>query len=537
MTTPPPPDELESWLPQGGARVLVVSRHDGWSRRFPTVILRLLETKQAWKLLRLVSGRDDESGLRSIAGAVQGSPLALTHVAAFLRANPGAPPAGYAQRFAQITELTSGDVETRTAATTLALSLAHVAEREPTTTAILRLAALFAPDDIPYGLLTAAAAYVPRAVFAHRTGAATALRALHRYALIRLDVRGPEPMLSIHPEVQRAVRAEAAAHANDAVWAAAAVKGAAQEFASRADADPEGARALIPHMLALLAREPADAGGEDRAELERRLAEQLVAQGDYVTAEPIYRQLERQGEPSGPAGRRRLAARLAGQARLYAATGRVMEAERMARRVLMLAELETGASERSLDDSVDLLADILIDGGRRDAGEAMAKRSVELADAREAGHEVTVSRLRRLARAYVENDRFDAAEAPLRRVYEMCQAVHGPRHVTVAAALAALAQARLCGDHLTETPPLLERALDIWSWCRGPNHPGTRVGAHALVRLHLALGRDLDARVAAGRYGVAVDSTSTSDTNGSGAAPASAATPAPEGPRPPNGHA
>jgi tetratricopeptide (TPR) repeat protein len=143
---------LREWPPIGNVHVLMTTRIGGWPVEIRTVEVEEWTLQEAISYLRAESGRSDltEAEAGEVAEALGRLPLALSHAAALLRARPNITAAAYIEQLARRMNEAPRDAEyPRAVFATFQEALAEAEREAPGAAAVMSLAALFAPDDIP----------------------------------------------------------------------------------------------------------------------------------------------------------------------------------------------------------------------------------------------------------------------------------------------------------------------------------------------------------------------------------------------------
>jgi tetratricopeptide (TPR) repeat protein len=200
------PELIQRWFPRGGAgHVLLTSRHSRWAGLAQSIPVGVLPEREAVALLVQLSGPDtDPADALALAQDVGCLPLALVQ-AAFTTTSAGYGLARYRELFRQRRlELMGRDApldHEHSVAATVSLAVEAAARKAPAAADLLAFLSVFAPDDIPEGVLTSDPDSLPHALAAladDPLALADALAALRVQALIERADDG----LSIHRLVQ-----------------------------------------------------------------------------------------------------------------------------------------------------------------------------------------------------------------------------------------------------------------------------------------------------------------------------------------------
>ena len=271
------PRVLDVWRPRGNVHVLVTSRISNWRLGVSPIEVDAWEMPEAIAYLVRETGRADlsETELAELAEALGRLPLALSHAAAYLRRRKAVTIKDYLGDLDRHMSELPKDAEYRSPVyATFRAALLQAEQEASGATALMSLAAFFAPDDIPEELFQQDAALYPQdlePVVAKRARLAELLGVLDDLSLI--DFEPETRTFSTHRIVQAAAR-DALGPDRDA-WAQRAVGIAFSAFPEPAQETwPQCAR-LVAHVRALNSHVPAEAATWNLAWL-------LGAAGEYL---------------------------------------------------------------------------------------------------------------------------------------------------------------------------------------------------------------------------------------------------------------
>ncbi|KKD07356.1 FxSxx-COOH system tetratricopeptide repeat protein [Streptomyces sp. WM6386] len=152
------PDQLRSWLPEGGGHVLITARNPAWSGIVPGLPLGVFSRGESVAYLRgqLLALTDDQAD--ALAEALGDLPLALAQAAGVMRG--GIPADRYLGLLRTNTAQLLGRSNVPDYPVSLAATVTIAAERleadHPGAVAVLRLAAFLGPEPIPTSWLVTA---------------------------------------------------------------------------------------------------------------------------------------------------------------------------------------------------------------------------------------------------------------------------------------------------------------------------------------------------------------------------------------------
>jgi hypothetical protein len=284
------PRVLEVWRPRSNVHVLVTSRIGNWSLGVSPIEVDAWEPAEAVAYLIRETGRADlsEMQLAELGEALGRLPLALSHAAAYLRRRKAVTIKYYLYDLDRHMSELPKDAEYRNPVyATFRAALLQAEQEASGATALMSLAAFFAPDDIPEELFQQNAALYGQnlePVVSKPVRLAELLGVLDDLSLI--DFKPETRTFSTHRVVQAAARD--ALGPNRGAWAERAVEIVFSAFPKRAQqawswaafddiqivADHTARARLVAHVRALNLHVPAEAAT-------RNLGWLLGAAGDY----------------------------------------------------------------------------------------------------------------------------------------------------------------------------------------------------------------------------------------------------------------
>ncbi len=441
---------LETWRPPANVRVIVTSREAKWDPDELTPIrIGVWPRADAIRFLRQQSGRTEMTNAEaeSIAQALGDLPLALTHAAAYLLVNDIATPESYlveiTQHMAEVPHGVEG-AAARAVFATLRQNVEQAEKRSAGASAVLSLAAYFAPDDIPVELFQQAADIYPgalRAVTGDRVKLEKALGALAQLSLV--VVNRENRTFSVHRLVQAAARDMLGGEAG--TWVAAAV--AALNAAHPGDEFEHwsAVERLLPHARAV-ADLTGDEAGEPLALLMARSGYYLHHRAAYDLAEPLYQ------------------------------------------RTLSIFEKALGPDHPSVGTSLNNLAGLYRAQGKYDLAEPLYQRSLSIREkALGPDHPDVGQSLNNLAGLYRAQGKYDLAEPLYQRTLSIFEKALGPDHPNTGITIANIANLWATSGRLEDALPLARRALAIFARALGDAHPHTKATAQFVQMIEAAI--------------------------------------------------
>jgi tetratricopeptide (TPR) repeat protein len=442
---------LRAWQPSDRANVLITSRAAHWGGDIVPIVLGTWSSATATIYLHRESGRVDlsEADSQQLAAALDGLPLALAHAAAYLRNTQTVTAQSYLARLGRHLALAPRHVEYPQAVfATFRAAIAKAESESPGAAAVLCLASLCAPDEIPEELFGQLPDVYPenlrpilpealhpaqdlRSTVAEPVSVEEALGALDRLSLVAFTTATRS--FTVHRLVQAAAR-DLAGEALEK-WAEATVAALGSLF-------PDGTapgtmfaswprcEQLLPHARVALDMLPASTTFLPAARL-------LVSCGIYLEERAAFG-----------------------------------DAERLLRRALVIRESVLGLEHAEVAFALERLASILHHTDRMTEAELLYLRALSIIEATLGPeHHDTAQTLNDLATMLVHMDRFAEAEPLFRRSLAIVETISGPEHPDVASVLNNIGFVLHYTDRITEVEPIYRRALAIREASLRPDDP------------------------------------------------------------------
>jgi tetratricopeptide (TPR) repeat protein len=492
-----------------GARVLITARSRAWGEDFAILSLSDWPLSDAVRYLRRESGRsmlsDDDAG--AIVDALGRLPLALSHAAAYLKLDRTLSAADYLKEIGEHLDRAPRNVEYSSPVfATFQATIARVEGDSPGAAALLCLASLFAPDDIPLDMFSTSAGLnseglAPlvgnvRGAGLHSVAAASrtlkrAVGALDTLSLV--DYVETSQSLSMHRLVQAAARDLVASESHRWIGSAIAVLERAFpevdfKMWSRCDR-------LLPHSLAVCGQIVEGAlDSLDGARLLDRTGCYLRERARYAEAEPLVAYALQIRERMLHASHLDVAQSLSNLAFLYVCEGRYAEAEPRHKRALEIRQRELGPEHPLVAQSLSNIATMYWCQGHYAEAEPLYVRALAIHEkALDPDHAHVAQSIRCLADLYWRRGLYAKAEPLYRRALAILERTEGSEHPDVAGCLNNLALMRRFQGDLLEAEPLYRRALAIWERSLGQHHPSVASALAGLAAISFHKGRLVEA--------------------------------------------
>ena len=470
---------------RGGGDLLITSRGSVFPELgIPRAIeLQDLNGDEAVRFLLARTGRDDtDSAGRAAAAELVAElgclPLAIEQAAAYITETNASFLAylhAFRKRRVALLEKAGDLMSHDTVAATWAANFEAVEGASPAATDVLRIAALLAPDAIPFELFLIGA----RALGDSIAGAladqddlamAEVLQPLARYSLIRFDAT--LRAFSVHrlvqeiawaavPEAERQAYGERTVAALDAAFPEV-------DFATWALCER-----LVSHVTSILGRFDSnelrhEAGGR----LFNRAGRYLWERGRYREAQAVLESAlaiaTRVLGPEHPD----VALSLSNLANVHLYQGRYADAEALYERALQIREQTFGADHPLVATSLNNLASIYKERGQDDKARPLYERALAIRE-RTLGseHVLVAASLNNLALIHYNQGRYREAQDLQQRALAIRERTLEPDHPDVAASLYNFALVQMAQGRYQEAQAIHERALAIRERAFGSDHP------------------------------------------------------------------
>ncbi|WP_371408741.1 FxSxx-COOH system tetratricopeptide repeat protein [Micromonospora zamorensis] len=481
-------EELPDWIVSlsGGPDILVTSRLHGWDRDVIEHDLAPLSAGEAVGLLRKSAPALSEADAGAIATFVNGLPLALAVVRSTLSAGTSA-----GTIIQSLSSPEWGDLDEYVLASYWTRARDRLRGESAAAIELLRIVAFFAPDPVPYGLLTGTPATIDdpelRKALARESSFTDVLSALHRHSLIERT----DESLRVHPLVQAAVRGDMTS-----TEAESCRRQGERLLVSARLGDPSDP-ANWPHYGQLSAHVLAVdwVNGAAMRALVLLLCGYLSASGQTESARALATTVVRRFTALLSVEHRDTASSMHVLATLIWEAGDQEEACELANRTWELRRRLLGAQHPETLATLNNIAVMLWSIGKQD--EALAHNATVLHERREllgADHPDTVVALGNRASMLYGLGRFDEALSYELTVYEKRTAALGERHPATLASLGNIASLRERMGRTVEAISTYERLAERSAEALGSEHPDTLQARFCLSRTMLRAGDVLIAR-------------------------------------------
>ena len=470
---------------RGGGDLLITSRGSVFPELgIPRAIeLQDLNGDEAVRFLLARTGRDD-ADLTSRAAAAElvtelgNLPLALEQAAAYITETNASFLAylnAFRKRRVALLEKAGDLVSHDTVAATWAANFEAVECESPAATDVLRIAALLAPDAIPFELFLIGGRGLGDSITAALAdqddlAMAEVLRPLARYSLIRSDATSRA--FSVHRLVQ------------EIAWAA-VPEGERQAYVERTvgaldAAFPEVDFATWPLCERLVSHVTSILGRIDSNELRHQGGSRLFNRaGRYLWERGRYREAQTVLESALAIANRVLgpdhpdvALSLSNLANVHFYQGRYGDAQDLYERALAIRERAFGADHPLVATSLNNLASIYKERGQDDKARPLYERALAIREhTLGSEHVLVAASLNNLALIHYNEGCYREAQDLQRRALAIRERALEPDHPDVAASLYNFALVQMAQDRYREAQALHERALAIRERAFGSDHP------------------------------------------------------------------
>ncbi|WP_342363983.1 tetratricopeptide repeat protein [Terrarubrum flagellatum] len=480
------PETVQGLIPSIGAHVIITSRWADWSGRAAELKLDAFDEDVAVEFLQKRAACVDAQGAKRLAAALGRLPLALDHAGAYCKlTRSGFDP--YLERIdARIARAPKGVAYPASVAATFGLAVETANAQHEFAEALLGFFAYLSPEGIPLSLATDA--IIPE------YEREEALAALYVVSLVEHDSSGEDPIVSLHPLVQAAMRFRLTERGRAADMIAQATGLLADEFPTSAINDPKTwpkCAMLLRHALALrdLAGWSPEAG-EVASRLLHSAASYLYVRGAYAEAEPLFREAIAIAQEAFGREHPDVANKQNSLALLLTTTGRYDEAEPIFRQTIESGEKMLG--RRHLDVAMRLanLARLLSDTKRYADAEPLYREAITIADEHVGvDYPYALAWRNNLGILLNETGRNAEGETFYREALAIGERTLGVRHHEMARCMNNLGRLLRDVDRMEEAEALVRDALRMWWDMLGEEHSLPARGQENLANILLHLGR------------------------------------------------
>ncbi|WP_109120129.1 tetratricopeptide repeat protein [Azospirillum sp. TSO22-1] len=465
---------LSRHLPRCPAgHVIITSRSPEWDRFAKPLPLDRWPVPESADFLLARVGQGNRAEAEALARDLDGLPLALEQAAAYVKAS-GIGFAAYRHLFQERFTALAGRSPPRDypapLLTTWNVSL-QAAERACAAAGdLMRLLAVFAPDDIPRSLFLEHGSELapPLDALADQLMFNDAVAALQRYSLIRAT----EDALFVHRLVQRVARSGSE---DNAQWTNAAIRltNAAFPHESNDVRTWSHCARLRPHAEALLAGlKDSTAEARSATRLLNQLGVYLRARAEFSAAHACYERALRIDESTHAPDHPTIAIRVNNLGAVLREQGDLDGARACFERALRIDEAAYGPDHPEVATDVNNLGDVLQEQGDLDGARACYERALRIDESTHApDHPNVAIRVNNLGTVLREQGDLDGARACLERALCIDEAAYGPDHPNVANDVNNLGAVLQEQGDLDGARTCLERALRIGEAAYGPDHP------------------------------------------------------------------
>ncbi|MGA8532971.1 MAG: tetratricopeptide repeat protein [Candidatus Tumulicola sp.] len=503
-------DQIHSFVPERDrGDVLITSRESvfpelGVPRAFE---LQDLDNQDAVHFLLTRTGHEDASSSERAAAAelaiaLGNLPLALEQAAAYIaetNASFFAYLAAFRRRRVTLLEKAAGLIAHDTVTVTWAANFEAVEAASTAAVDVLRIAALLAPNAIPFEIFINGSQILGEAIAAaladpDELSMAEVLRPLARYSLVRTDV--DSHTLSVHRMVQEIAWA-AVPDAERQTYVKRAILALNAAFPEVHYTTWPQCERLVPHVawiagqLEEFALQPEAAGG-----VLNRAGQYLVERGRYAEAQALHERALAVTERSLGSEHPDVATSLNHLAVAHWYQDRCAEAQPLSERALAIRERALGPDHPAVASSMMSLAILHSFQGRYAEAASLYERSLAIKErALGPDHPSLARGLSNLANDYERQGRYAAALPLYERAVAIWERALGKEQPDLAGGLNNLGRAYVKAGRYAEAEALFERALSILERSLGSDHPDIRFSLNNLANLLVARGQYAEAEV------------------------------------------
>jgi tetratricopeptide (TPR) repeat protein len=378
-------------------------------------------------------------------------------------------------------------------ATTWALSIQRVEEKNPVAADLLRLCAFLAPEAIGEEIIIKDLETVgptPGALAADAYLLDQAVETLRASSLLTRDPQAHT--LSIHRLVQAVVR-DAFAEDTRTQWIQRVVRALAALFPPGTYEHWPQCERLVPHALLCASWiEAQQITTPEAATLLHRTAQYQHARGRYAEVERLYMlaltiRKRFQEDPE-------LADNLMHLGDFFSSQGRYEQAIHHCAQALAIRTLVLGAEHPATARNRQNLANHFCRQGKYHQALPLYEQALaSIQRSLGAEHPATVQCVDDLAGLYAHQGKYVQAQSLYEQALAIRERMPGPEHPATADSLHHLAGLSVRQGKYALAEPLLQRALALRERVLGPEHPDTAQSLHSLAELYVRLGKHTQA--------------------------------------------
>ena len=486
--------DIRNYVPQmGNGHVLITSRNPIWDGLGTTLLVDVMQPKEALAFLAKRTDDPDPQAATILAKTLGYLPLALEQAAAYIRATSSSLDhyqTLFQKHHAQL--LQQGYLATEypnTVATIWELSFQKVQNTFPATVDFLNLCAFLAPDTISLDMITKGATHVPKRLAKTITDP-LALDKLIGTLLHYSLVQRKGDTLTIHRLVQHVLRNRLNS-TTQRRWAERAVQIINQAFPTPEFSTWSRCKQLLPHAQ-ICARwiEKWALASEETGRLLNNTGLYLYNSAAYAESEPLYQRALHIREKILGAEHPDVATSLNNLADLYHTQGQYKQAEPLYQQALSIREKTLGPEHPEVAESLGNLAGLYHVQGQYEQAEPFYQQALSIRE-KTLGpeHPEVANNLNNLAALYYDQGWYTQAELLFQRVLHIREKSLGPEHPDVATSLSNLASLYSVQGRYGQAEPLYQQALNIREKTLRPEHPDVAINLHNLARLYSGQGQ------------------------------------------------
>jgi tetratricopeptide (TPR) repeat protein len=290
------PSAMVPFLPGGNGHVVITSRHPDWQELARQLRVGLFGRTESIRMLCQRLPELTEEDADKVADALGDLPLALAQAVTFLQ-QPGLTAGDYLEllnsQIATMMEQGRPECYPGSLAASLRLVFRQLGADNPAALALLRIAALLAPEPIPFTLFTAQSDQLPAPLgkaAADRVAFAGMVNSVWRYQLARIG----QDSLQVHRLVQAILRdspISTPTRVDDLATTRRLLRGAVHADPGNDPATWPAWQELLPHVLAVTDHPETDS--RDIPWLLHRAATYLYVRGEPRPARPLFERAHR----------------------------------------------------------------------------------------------------------------------------------------------------------------------------------------------------------------------------------------------------
>jgi len=491
----PNAEAIKRYTPQAGGHVIVTSREANWRGVAQPLSVKVLKPGESIEFLLKRTGTTDKKAARALADELGHLPLALEQAGAYIAA-AACSLDEYLDMYREhrhklLEDSSPSDDYPETVATTWEISFQKLEEESEAAADLLRLCALFSPDDIPLDVISEGADHLPESLATTVKDVRTlksAIKQLRHYSMVEVS----DGAVSVHRLVQ-AVTRDRLKKKEHKTWAEVAIKLVNEAYPSgimqNVQAWPTCKRLLAHAIAATGYAESLKVFPEGMGRLLNQMGAYLHSRAEFADAKAHFEHALKIDENTYGISHPAVARDVNNLGGVLRALGDLNGAKAHYERALKIDEAAYGKNHPSVATLVNNLGGVLEALGDLNGAKAHYERALKI-DEKTYGknHPEVATDVNNLGGVLRALGDLNGAKSHYERALQIDEKAYGKNHPDVARDVNNLGGVlRALGD-LNGAKAHYERALKIDEKTYGKNHPSVATLVNNLGGVLGALG-------------------------------------------------